>query len=291
VKPQTDKNLKRVEACEKLFEPIRSFMSQRAYGQWVTCVNEHIVRAVNVRIQELQRGSVPSKQMLNREIGNNFIYVEPLVEKLKEFEKQRDSKHITFAQFYPQLLDVLDSLSKTDYLKLSEFKFRGPINSVTINQKVAWIYPTHDQDTASLKIVKDYVTRLYNRFKSEGSVLIADSTALNMGLSDYGLMVYGTIESNLLLSKYMETFPFTIKDHVLTADKEYRNENLRFISCLPNPENPKKGMTVYTAFDNKSIMDINNVFHGPEDYVVFIDRQNVLSKSYYDKSKEWKFIK
>lgn len=291
VNTETGKYPDKVTACEKLFEPIKGEMAQKAYGEWATCVNEHIVRAVNIRIQELKVGPDQAKQMLNREIGNRFIYMVPLVEKLKEYEKLRDSKQITFSEFFPRLLDVLVSISKTDYLKLAEIKFRGPINSVTMNQKVAWIYPTHDQDTAALKMVQDYVAMLYNRFKSQGSVLMADSTALKTNLSEYGLMVYGTIESNLLLSKYQETFPFQIKDHVLIADKEYKDENTRFISCLPNPQNPQKGMTVYTAFSNKIIRDINNVFHGPEDFVVFIDRQNVISKSFYDKTEGWKFVK
>jgi hypothetical protein len=291
VNSETGKYPDKVAACEKLFEPIRGEMRQKAYGEWTTCVNEHIVRAVNIRIQELQRGPVASKQMLNQEIGNKFVYVRPLVEKLKKYETLRDSKQITFADFYPQLLDVLDSLSKTDYLKLAEFKFRGPINSVTMNQKVAWIYPTNDTDTASLRMVKSYVTFLSNRFKSQGSILMADSTALKTNLSEYGLMVYGTIESNLLLSKYQDTFPFKIKNHVLTADKEYTNEDIKFISCLPNPQNPNKGMAVYTALYNRNIRDINNVFHGPEDFIVFTNRQNVISKSFYDKTEGWKFVK
>lgn len=291
VNSETGKYPDKVTACEMLFEPIKGEMAQKAYGEWTTCVNEHIVRAVNIRIQELKRGPEQSKQMLNREIANRFIYIVPLVEKLKEYEKLRDSKHITFAEFFPQLLDVLDSLSKTDYKKLAEFKFKGPINSVTMNQKVAWIYPTHDQDTAALRMVQDYVTRIYNRFKSQGSVLLADSTALKTNLSEYGLMVYGTIESNLLLSKYQETFPFRISNHVLIADKEYTNEDLRFISCLPNPQNPQKGMAVYTAFYNRNIRDINNVFHGPEDFIVFTNRENVICKSFYDKTEGWKFVK
>lgn len=291
VNPETEKYSAKVESCNKLFEPIKSEMGQMAYGDWNTCVNEHIIRAVNIRIQELYKGSAKSRELLNREIANRFIYIEPLVKKLKEFEKQKDLKHLTFSDFFPQLLNVFDSLSKTDYLKLSKHKFLGPINSVTKNQKVAWIYPTYDKDTVSLKIVKDYVTRIYKRFKSEGSILLSDSTALNTKLSDYGLMVYGTIESNLFLSKYKETFPFKIKDKVIFADKEYKNEDTKFITCLPNPQNSQKGMTIYTAFNNKNIQDINNVFHGSEDFILFLSRDNIITKGYYDKLGNWKYIK
>lgn len=291
VNPLTGKYIDNIQTSKVLFEPIKNDMQKQAYGDWSTCINEHIIRAINIRLQELRNGSAKSKEMLNREIGTRFVYVAPLVEKLKVYEKLRDSRHITFSEFYLQLLNVLDSLSTTDYLKLAETKFWGPINSVSKSQKIAWIYPTHDQDTASLSIVQDYVSRLYSRFKSQGSIMLADSTALKTNLSEYGLMVYGTIESNLLLSKYQETFPFKMKDHVLIADKEYKNEDLKFISCLPNPQNPQKGMAVYTAFSNRNINDINNVFHGLEDFVVFTNRENVISKSFYDKTEGWKFLK
>jgi hypothetical protein len=37
-------------------------------------------------------------------------------------------------------------------------------------------------------------------------------------------------------------------------------------------------MVIYTATDNKDIINIDNVFHGPEDYILFVDREHVLKK-------------
>ena len=48
-------------------------------------------------------------------------------------------------------------------------------------------------------------------------------------------------------------------------------------------------MVIYTAVMNKDIEDINNVFHGPEDYVLFIDREHILSRGFYKKSENWTF--
>ncbi len=52
--------------------------------------------------------------LITMELGNKFIYIEPLLEKLEEFEKLRDESGITFSEFYPRLLDVLDGLSASD---------------------------------------------------------------------------------------------------------------------------------------------------------------------------------
>jgi len=229
--------------------------------------------------------------LINQEKGNRFIYIEPLIKKLLIFENQKNNNKITFSDFFPKIIDVLDSLLNTDYEKLAEVKFFGPINSVMIGQKLAWIFPTSDKDSASLKIAQNYVKTVFDRFKTAGNILISDSIALKTNLFNYGLMVYGTIESNLFLLKYKSIFPFRLENNILIADKEYKNEALKFITCLPNPFNPQKGMAIYTAFSNSNIQDINRVFHGPEDYIIFLNKDSIINKGFYDKTDTWKFKK
>jgi hypothetical protein len=112
VNPLADKYTDRVSSLDKLFEPVKDAMSRQGYTLWQVCVNEHIVRAVNVRLRELYLDSQKAKTRLEYELNEGFIYIEPLIEKLKDFEKQRDEKNITFSEFYPELLKVLDNLHK-----------------------------------------------------------------------------------------------------------------------------------------------------------------------------------
>ena len=289
VNPQTEKNSDKVAVYDKLFAPIRDDMAKLNYSGLNTCVNELVIRAINVRLQELYISPAASRILLKKEIANSFIYIEPVINKLKEFEKQRDSKHITFSEFYPQLFNVLDSLQKSDNSKLTEFS--GPISAAIAKQKLAWIYPTCDKDTASLKMVQDYVSKFFNRLKLDGSILISDSVALHTQLSGYGIMAYGAIESNLFLKHYKSSFPFKIENSVIYADNEYNDVNTMFISCLPNPQNPQKGMVIYTAVSNKYIQNIFNVLYGGEDYIVFLNRNKIISRGYYDKIDSWKYIK
>ena len=125
VNPLTDKYSDRVESLNKLFEPVKENISQ-AYRTWQICVNEHIVRAVVIRLVELyfesqsskflldefQIESTGSKFLLENELRGGFIYIEPLIEKLKEFESQRDKNNVTFTEYYPELLNMLEGLQK-----------------------------------------------------------------------------------------------------------------------------------------------------------------------------------
>lgn len=290
VNPLTEKHAEKVSSLDKMYEPIKNVMSKQAYGSWETCVNEHIIRAVNIRMVELYSNVQQSQALLNRELGNRFIYTVPLIEKLKEFEKQRDEHSITFSEFYPELLNLLDSLQKMEYWKQVNMNFNGPLNGVLSEEKTAWIYPTQDLDTEGLKIAQDYVLLIFNTFaKPRGGILLADTTALKTDLTEYGIIAYGTIESNLFLKQYAPTFPFKIENQTIYADREYTDKDTKFISCVPNPYNSEKGMSIYTALSNKNIQDINNVFHGGEDYIIFLNRETVISKGFYKKTEKWKF--
>jgi len=109
VNPALDKYSDKVESLNNLFEPIKKNMSKLAYGDWKTCTYEHVLRAVNIRLHELHLGSQYARVLLQGEISRGFVYIEPLIEKLKDFEIQRDKNNITFSEFCSELLGVLDT--------------------------------------------------------------------------------------------------------------------------------------------------------------------------------------
>jgi hypothetical protein len=110
VNPLTDKHSDRVETLSELFEPIKNDMLKLHYAHWDTTLNEHIIRAVNVRLYKKHKNFLISKLWLIAEKQRGFIYTKPIVKKLKEFEKQRDKNNISFSEFYPELLDLFENL-------------------------------------------------------------------------------------------------------------------------------------------------------------------------------------
>jgi hypothetical protein len=259
-------------------------MEKRAYNNWITCVNEHIIRAINIRLNGLYLDVEKSKKLLHEELRRNrFIYIEPLIEKLKEFEKQRDENHITFSDFYPELLILFDSLQNMEYWKT--IGFIGPISAVYDEEKIVYVYPTQDSDKKSLKIAQDYALKMFNKYaKSKNGLFLADTTAIKTDLSEYGILAYGNIESNLFLKQYSALFPFRFENQTIYMDKEFTGENIKLIACVPNPFNPKKGMVIYTAHSNKDIKDINSVRHGHEDYILFESKRFIIKNGWYDEN-------
>ncbi len=283
INPLTEKYKVRIEATSELFAPLETKMS---YNEWWNCVNEHIIRAIYIRLISTYENEDAAKMQLENEKSFHFAYIEPLVEKLKQFEKERQATNITFSEFYPTLLNVFDSLSHSNNEYLLNPPFLGPIRTVLNSRKIAIIYPTNDSDTTALRSLFTYTSRI-QKMKSDVSIICADTVALKMDLSDYSIMAYGTIESNLFLNNYKETFPFKISGYMILTDKKQEGSRLRIIACLPNPTNTKRGMMVNTSTSNRNIKGVSNPF--TDDYLVFEDIENILQHGSFKKGETWSF--
>ena len=115
VNPAIEKYTERVASLDKMFDPIKEQMQKQAYGNWETVVKEHILRAVHIRLERKHFGLFRARQQLKWELSNGYIYIKPLIKKLKEYEKQRDKNNITFTDFMPELLTTLDDLHTLEY--------------------------------------------------------------------------------------------------------------------------------------------------------------------------------
>ncbi|MEM8741947.1 MAG: DUF4932 domain-containing protein, partial [Pseudomonadota bacterium] len=105
---------------DKLFEsrllaiPIDQQMRNMNYPNWITIVNEHVVRAITTRLAYQERGQVLGDAEREKEKNRGFIYLDAILEQLALYETSR-TQYPTFADFYPQIVATFDALA-LDYL-------------------------------------------------------------------------------------------------------------------------------------------------------------------------------
>ncbi len=109
INPLTSAEHERVARLALLYDEIAPRMKEQAYTDWETTLNEHLVRAVVVRLTFLRSGPEAGEKALAKEEARGFAYVRPLVDQLKRYEQHRDV-YPTLKEFYPHLLDVLDAI-------------------------------------------------------------------------------------------------------------------------------------------------------------------------------------
>ncbi len=283
------KNRIKISEYSSLFAPIREKMEREGYNNWETCVNEHIVRAVTSRLTFLHFGKQAGEDELRDQKSRGFVYIDPLCKKLEEYEIRRD-KYPSLVDFFPELLDVFKEISKKGGDKeLYSFDFAGPIDAVSSDKEsIALILPTQEIDKTVQDEIHKYVMKIYERL-FKGCLVLTDAEALSRDLSKNSLIIYGTFRGNLWLAQHLNEFPLRIEPDKIVMDSVYYGTDLRFITAWPNPQNPKKGVVIYTAQKAEDIVGINGVFHGGTDYVIAKETE-ILKQGNYVKTKEgWRF--
>lgn len=287
VNPTTEKYKTEINKYSDLYTNIRKQMESQAYPNWEICVNEHIVRAITTRLTYIHNGQAAGNQAMQSEKARGFYYIESLCDSLVIYEENRDT-YPTFESYYPELIKVFKDLSEQDFT----LKFEGPINTAFYynNLDVVFIIPTNEEDATNQENIKNYIESIKNQFFPDAEI-IEDVYALDKDLGDKIIIAYGTMEGNKWLQNYKDTFPFQINKNKILADKEYNEENLVFISALPNPQNSNNPLVVYTAKESIDIIDINSIFHGNTDYIIGKDGQEISSGFYNKTDDNWEFIK
>ena len=289
VNPLVEEHREEVMKYARLHRPIAEAMKQQAYGDWETCVKEHIVRAVTTRLAFQTRSPLVGIGSVLSEKARGFAYIEPLCRRLGEYETQRDT-YPTFADFFPRLIDVFRELAEKGPVE-------GPvvvpslanINAIVMDAPNAVIIvPTREADTAVQQRIQSYARMIRDRF-FVGRPIITDQQALQRDLSSNSLIVYGSPTGNLWLAKHLPQLPVRIETERIVADAEYQGTNLRFITAWPNPQNPEKGVVIYTAQRAEDVVNINAVFHGPTDYVVARDEEVLQAGRYVKDPERWRF--
>lgn len=105
----TDESLDEVDRCAGLYEPIAETMKKQGYGVWRTCVDEHILRATTIRLMALHVDAESASAMLQSDKDRGFIYLDALLDALERYEARRE-RYPTFTDFYPELLNVLQTI-------------------------------------------------------------------------------------------------------------------------------------------------------------------------------------
>ncbi len=289
VNPGMEKFRNEIAKYSSLFDPIADRMKQQAYGTWETCVNEHLVRAVSTRLIFRYMGKEAAEQALQYNKTKGFFYVEALCKRLEQYENQRD-KYRTFTDFFPELIRVFKELSEKNLgNEFYSISFTGTINAVYLDGKSAvLIVPTNESNKAVQDKIHGFVKAIRDKFFKDSTIL-TDQEALKKNLSGNTIVVYGTPTGNLWLAKYFSQLPVRVSPDRIIAEGIYIGRSLRFISAWPNPQNPRKGMVIYTAQQAEDVIEINAVFHGPTDYVVAKGREVLKAADYNKQNKPWTF--
>ena len=111
INPITDR-LNLVDEKDNLFDDIKDVMANMAYTSNKDIINEHIIRAIEIRtIKNVFQNDSWHERRLEHEKNNGFIYIDVVEKSLEDYELNRDRYH-KFDDFYPIIIENIKTSKK-----------------------------------------------------------------------------------------------------------------------------------------------------------------------------------
>lgn len=80
-------------------------LRSQSYPDRLTVINENIIRAVTIRLFAAASRVDQADWLVQREAGHGFVFVRPLIDLLREYERRR-GEYETIGDFFPRLLSA-----------------------------------------------------------------------------------------------------------------------------------------------------------------------------------------
>ena len=137
----------------------------------------------------------------------------------------------------------------------------GSVNAAIAARPVLVVHGDHPDVEAQARWA-------HGRFFADGE-LVSAADALERDLSGANLVVYGSPEDNAWLQRHAERLPFAFGAGELTVqDRRYQGEHLRLICTVRQPDDAERRAVIYTAARSEDVAGINELFHGPREWLV-----------------------
>ena len=248
-------------SASKVFSLVEKPMRAQAYATWQTMVNESGVRAVVVNYMREKHGDAAGARQARSEQRAAFLWINELAEVMRQLAKQRvaDGAYDLEAHM-PKVVAFFDHLADSYANGLPPMPFRGPVDAVHQREPV-WVVPADVQVAA-------YARMIHTRLKKTSAIVPASATTLREHKGK-DLLAYGTPADNPVIDSVVRSARWKIgKDSIVLGDRSFTGPGLVLIACWHLRDSPANGVAVYAAHDAASLVGINNVRHGMNDWLV-----------------------
>ncbi len=292
VNPLVDGSYDRFKESERLFEPIRATMRNQAYPTWRVCLYEHIVRACEIRLRAKLREDFDKGKFLAYQEGKGFWYVSQVDSLLDGYEAHRE-EYPTFGLFAPVIAAGLTQIPVED-LPERITTFGGPLDAIfPLADKIYIVYPTGLDEEMAQQLQGEVGT--FAGFLSSAEiepVLLSDEEALDIDWRDKIAFIYATPGANALLERLEIGIPMVFADGAIcVGEKNYGDEEVSFVSCLPNPFNLKLPFAVMVANRPEDLIGASLRMMSRRswnaDYVIFSGDEVLETGRYHKDGDTW----
>jgi RNA polymerase sigma factor (sigma-70 family) len=145
--------------------------------------------------------------------------------------------------------------------------FTGGINKAHGIPNAIYTYPDGDEKTHR------YLEAILKQFRKDldpARAIKSDRELSEEDIQARTIYIYGSPENHSLFQRVRDQLPIIFEDDgVVVGKKKYLGRDVGAIFACPHPLNPANRLIIYGTVSPEALNNMNDVFHGPTDYVVF----------------------
>ena len=154
--------------------------------------------------------------------------------------------------------------------------FSNGINNAHTLQNALYTYPAGDEKTHR------YVDAVVKKFRPNldpSRVVKSDLEVTETDIQTRTIYIYGSPENHKLFQRVRDQLPILFEDDgIVVGSKKYVGRDVGAIFVCPNPLSPKNLLVIYGTVSPEALDNMNSIYHGPTDYIVFNNATRQFSK-------------
>ncbi|MDR3458162.1 MAG: sigma-70 family RNA polymerase sigma factor [Verrucomicrobiae bacterium] len=153
--------------------------------------------------------------------------------------------------------------------KMSKFPkiFTGGLNQAGNIPHALFSYPAGDDKT------RRYLAGIVLMFHKDLDPvrdIKSDRELTEADIRTRSIFIYGSPQNHSLFQRVRDQLPILFEDDgIVVGNKKYMGSDVGAIFVCPNPLNPQNRLVIYGTVSPGALDQMNGVFHGPTDYIVF----------------------
>jgi RNA polymerase sigma factor (sigma-70 family) len=145
--------------------------------------------------------------------------------------------------------------------------FTGGINKAHDVPNAIYTYP--DGDEITHRYLED-IKRMFAQKIGPGRTVKSDRELTEQDIQTQTIYIYGSPENHSFFQRVRDQLPIVFEDDgIVVGNKKCKGRDVGAIFTCPNPLSPEHQLVIYGTVSPEALKNMNSVFHGPTDYVIF----------------------
>ncbi len=235
-----------------IYPIVATAMRAQQYTTWQTMFDEAGVRALTVLYMFERKGDRAGAAAARDELRHAFWWIDDLVEVFRKCKRDHAGD---FETCMPAIVAFYDALATQYAAHPPLMPFVGPFDAIWWNDRVLSL-------PATPELVR-YVRGLPFAAKLPAMSTDVDHTP------NVGIVAYGSPTTNPVVAQAAAWGLWKITpDGIELGAKKFAGQHLVLIACWFRRDDPPHGIAVYAAADDKDLVGVNSIRHGPNDWLV-----------------------